>query len=420
MVPSRYMAGDGSHHHMGTQMVGHSDHAHLPHNLTSSDYFSPLEVPDKVMGILSLTCLLVGTPLNIIAVVYFRRQKPSASSAVYIAIALTDAWISLNGYPYFILMLNKRKPTLFSNYNFMQFWGISWEPFPYFSVYLVLVISIMRTLKVARPLVVIKRRVACAVILAYAVFLVGRYLIGFLMFGRYNMDIFDTYPYMKINNAVYEVIDFYLALICIAFPIIPIIISAVICIVTLLKQSTKTSCQSANKRRGKATVTVLVFTLVYILCNIPVFLCIGRYAVLTMFHVDLMSGPNQNLFLVRYFWPMTYISLVQLNSLLNPFVYLCRMDDFRLTRRGIPSFRLAQQNFLSSAVQEVVFRRGMDSMNNTPRTKVTVHTVVKARTRDSCSDKYLDVVEIQTFTSSSYQIQSETIDNCVHSPRSSL
>ena len=395
------MEGDGAHHHMGTENTGHSDVGGIMvnrTNLTSPDYFPPLDIPDKLMGLLSLTCLLVGTPLNIIAVCYFRRQKRSASSAVYIAIALTDTWISFNGYPYLILMLNKRKPTLFSNYDFMQFWGISWEPFPYFSVYLVLVISIMRTLKVTRPLVRIRRRVACAVILTYAIFLVGRYFIGFLLFGRYNMDIYDTYPFMRITNPAYEVIDFYLAVSCIAFPIIPIIISAGICIVTLLRQSADTACKSGSRNRYKATVTVLIFTLVYVLCNIPVFMCIVRYAVLTMFHIDLLSGPN--LFLVRYFWPMTYIALVQLNSLLNPFVYLCRMDDFRLTTRGV-FYAAAQPNFFSSAVLDAVPRRGHDSSPKT-RSTVEVHTVVRAH-RDQ--DKIIDVVEIKTFTSSTYKIQ---------------
>ncbi|KAL5262284.1 hypothetical protein ACHWQZ_G007866 [Mnemiopsis leidyi] len=391
------------HHHMGTENTGHPTGTftfNTSTNVTSPDYFPPLEIPDKMMGLLSLTCLLVGTPLNIIAVLYFRKQKRSASSAVYIAIAMTDTWISFNGYPYFILMFNKRRPTLFSNYSFMQLWGITWEPFPYFSVYLVLVTSIMRTLKVARPLIVIKRRVAGAVILGYAVFLVTRYLVGFLLFGRYDMDMYDTYPYMRVTSPVYEVIDFYLAVTCIAFPIIPIIISAVICIVTLLRESAGTSCESANKNRFKATVTVLIFTFVYVLCNIPVFLCIGRYAVLTMFHTDLLHGPN--LFLVRYFWPMTYISLVQLNSLLNPFVYLCRMENFRLATQGLLS-SAAQPNFLSSAVQEAFLRRVKDPGKYTPD-RVVVKTVVKAhRDQDKCLA--VDVVEIKTFTSSTYKIQ---------------
>jgi hypothetical protein len=208
---------------------------------------------------------------------------------------------------------------------------------------------------------------------------------------------YDTYPYMHITNHAYSKVDFYLAIASLACPIFPIIVSAVICMTTILWSRTGprggNTCSGTGRMRTKATVTVLIFTLVYVVCNIPIAVCVGRWAILSLTKVDIFRGPN--LFLARYIWPITYVALVQLNALVNPFVYLSRMDAFRLTTRKIirmsllrrrPSIRIhgttvADEMRYNVHTYRVEYSRSYEMGNLTPAVSqnglsaVSLHTV---------------------------------------------
>ena len=294
------------------------------------DPMYPLEGVDKLLGVFCLFCLLVGTPANILSFLYFRKQAPTASSVLYSVISLTDTWICFNGYPTAVLLLSNRSPALFEDFTFRQLWGLTWEPFPYFSVSLVLMISLTRTIKIVAPMVQIKRKHVLIPVIGYAVFLAVRFLVGFIFFGKYEMIPYGTYPFIHITDQTYTNFDLYLAMILLAFPIIPIIVSAAISTtVLMLSKNSSVSTPSTDKVKNQASVTVLIFTAVYIGCNVPVFLCYLRFAIfkLSGWKTDIFNGPS--VFLNRYIWLLTYIASVQLNSLLNPCVYFSRMTDFR-------------------------------------------------------------------------------------------
>ena len=293
---------------------------------------APIPELDQLLGSLCLISLLIGTPANIISFIYFYRQTPyTALSTLYTAIAATDAWISLNGYPNAVLLLSSRDPGLFGDYTFRQLWGLTWEPMPYFSVFLVLVISLMRTVKIVWPTHQVKQKHVVILIGSYAAFLVVRFLVGITFFGKYGLSkAYPGYPYIQISDITYTAFDLYLSLVSLAFPIVPIIVSASISMTMLiLSKRTTASTHRSDKIKNYATVTVLIFTLVYISCNIPVFLCYLRFAIwkLSDWKVDIFHGPS--VFLDRYIWILTYITQVQLNSFLNPCVYLLRMGKFR-------------------------------------------------------------------------------------------
>lgn len=55
-----------------------------------------------------------------------------------------------------------------------QVWGLTWEPLPYFSVFLVLLISVLRTIGIVIPLYSISKTAVRAAITTYLVFLVAR------------------------------------------------------------------------------------------------------------------------------------------------------------------------------------------------------------------------------------------------------
>ena len=226
-------------------------------------------------------------------------------------------------------------------------------------------------------------------------YIVYLYLVssGVLFFGQYILLPYDAYPYMSITSPWYEIVDFYLAVLCMALPIIPILACSGVCIASLLAPAPTRRNQAPTRLRSRATVTVLLFTLVYLACNIPVFMCIARYAVLSLWHVDFLgSGPD--VFLLRYFWPITYISLVQVNSLLNPFVYLYRMCEFRYSVVGTlgggskprPASQRTVVRFAGGQVQtaQVVWReRNGDTSSGQRFTSVGAETQVGGERRES-------------------------------------
>ena len=78
--------------------------------------------------------------------------------------------------------------------------------------------------------------------------------------------------------------------------------------------------------RRKATITIILFTLVYILFHVPVFLNYTRF-IISMY---VTGSFAEGVFYEKYIWLMTYVMTVALNSLVNPLIYLLRMSRFRL------------------------------------------------------------------------------------------
>ena len=77
--------------------------------------------------------------------------------------------------------------------------------------------------------------------------------------------------------------------------------------------------------KRKATITIIIFTLVYLVFHVPVFLNYTRFVV----SLYLTGRFHQGMFFERYIWLMTYVMTVAVNSLVNPIVYLCRMSRFK-------------------------------------------------------------------------------------------
>jgi hypothetical protein len=248
-------------------------------------------------------------------------------------ITITDTLSCLNCYPVISTLLNNRNPGPFSHFYFCQFWGITWEPLPYFSVFLVLLISLLRTVGLVRPLIRISKKKVAIAMVFYALFLILRFLTGALLFGAYKYDYTSSYSYIHIHNETYQWLDLYLAMILLMLPILPIIVSAAITSYYVLRSGIKTKApiKSSGRAKRHATVTVLIFTLVYIACNLPVTITLVWFSTLvfTGFTKNIFQSLHIELFTKYYIWPTTFVILVQLNAGINPIIYCYRMLEFR-------------------------------------------------------------------------------------------
>ena len=224
-----------------------------------------------------------------------------------------------------------RDPTLFENYYYRQFWGVTWEPIPYYSIFLVLVISVLRTFAMIKPLTVVPTKLIIGILIGYICFLEIRFWIGMLAFGDYTFSPPSAYCFINITNIHYQKIDLYLAISLYSLPIIPIILSSIISVIFLFLSSLNPviSKNSKRTRKHQATITVLIFTSIYIVCNIPVFITSLWFSLIIFYQINILDQDNNNYYLKYYNWLLSYIILVQVNAGLNPIVYFTRMRDFR-------------------------------------------------------------------------------------------
>ena len=93
-----------------------------------------------------------------------------------------------------------------------------------------------------------------------------------------------------------------------------------------------TSDSNTHLLKTRATVTIIIVTLVYIAFNLPAVLNYSRYMILIyVTGIDFLDASNSkaNKFLQNHIWVLAYVITVALNSLVNPLVYMLRMSSFR-------------------------------------------------------------------------------------------
>ena len=277
-----------------------------------------------------MSCHVIATPLNLLSFYLFKKQKSSPTFLVYMLISLTNTWLSIGSFPYTVVMLTgSRDLAFFNNYVFRAVWTVLWEPSIAFSVFLVLMVTTLRTITI-----VVKRKITVQkswVIIATASYAAFIWLEVVVMsfFGNFTTDE-DAIPYLNHDVKLFNLILQILSFVELAFPVVPLVILTCLTSSTLLKsaQNPGTSNRSAALKKD-ATVTVITFTVVFIALKLPLFVCFIRWIpfLVTDYQYDIFGGPN--VYLDLYSWPVAYIVLIQVNALTSPLIYLSRMTWFR-------------------------------------------------------------------------------------------
>ncbi|KAL5253330.1 hypothetical protein ACHWQZ_G013200 [Mnemiopsis leidyi] len=314
-------------------------------------------ITNSIFGVIYVVCTVFGTPGNILAVLYFRsgrmqqgsqstRRKMSVNKAyfdqLFQVICITDAIICLSVVPNAVSFFDNRSRAWFDNDIFCSGWGLLWEILPYFSVFLVGVMSISRLVVLISPLLTLNSTAMFCCVSGYAVYLTLRSIVPVsLSMAEYVFDRTDVFCFelpvksssQSASQLGYWRFNTISRLLQLAFPIFPIILSSVAIVSTLFLLSRKQARRNKTTTPGSsATVTVLIFTLVYILCNLP-----GTANYLLMV-LALKGGCSEECYhtvyagyniLIWYSWNFTYVLCVAVNSAVNPAIYCLRMSEFR-------------------------------------------------------------------------------------------
>ena len=303
------------------------------------------DISNEIFGLTLSAIFIFGTVGNILSLFHFRSQKRDISSTVYMFITTNDIVISVAVLPVAVSFLSGREPALFFSKEIgCTVWWYLWHSAVRMSIFLVLCLCVSRTLALLKPFYKQKIRVLILVVVMYFVVQIIEFL-GFSM-NRFMHDNNQERVEIEFNpmsarpemfvpmriskSTVFRV----LILIRNTTYTIPALVVATSCIITAVsvnRSGKQMRLREIQKSRRRATITILLFALLYGACNIPM---VVEYIVQT-YAAGRPDGWRwlNSLFSFDTSWNYsntTHVVLIAANSALNPFLYFWRMPRLRL------------------------------------------------------------------------------------------
>ena len=293
---------------------------------------------DISIGSMYLIILLLGSAGNILGFIWLWRVSPKKHNElffrnIYRMMNILDCFICLSLVPEIEAFWRGRASVLFDQPAFCMFWALKWELLPSASVFIVAVLSISRMISVACPLYQLNFKVLKILAVFYFLAIFAAMLVPMLMGlsdtsfektdGACSLEPIKT-SFMRGNTLIF--------IIELGLPIVPIIVSAVITTVYLAKARARSAkVRSSVKLHNKATKTVVLVTVTYMVCNVPCFINFVYFLYgLGQGEILPFRDRYKTTFLRWYVWNLTYVFSVALNASLNPVVYLVRIKQFRI------------------------------------------------------------------------------------------
>ena len=296
------------------------------------------ETADKICGIICCLCFMLGTFGNIASLFYFKSKKREMSSVIYMLITANDVIISMAVLPTGISLISNRQPgIIFGSKYGCEVWTDVWHTAVQFSVFLVLCLSLTRTVSLLRPFKQQKIKYLVISIALYLMLLLCRILITPSLDGlsaEFNdhlsrcelsvTSLFDRDTVITTLSIGYNIVY--------TTPAFVVAISCAISVVVLTRKNRNVQQRELQQSRNRATTTILLFALLYGVCNVPLVIesilmtyaqCSGNWIVYLNF--NRMSDFT----FYSYYSIVIRTLLIAINSAVNPILYFWRMPPLR-------------------------------------------------------------------------------------------
>ena len=282
---------------------------------------------DASLGSILIMCMIIGIPSNLLSLVYFSQQARKGSKTVYDVLytlaSTTDTCTLITSFgPVTVLMSHtNRAPGVFSNPALCSSWTVVFYFVTRFSLFLVMMISVCRTIAIRAPFCVINKRAVLFACTSYAAWILVKDVF-FISMGAVSVKNYQSdwasciFMYDKGLGTVY------VGFVAIELVVVTLIIVAtfLVCFFSLLTTPAHTSTMTARFRG--ISKAIAIFTSLCLTCSLPVIFLI----ILTLEGVDI--GLNHQV--LHYLRFLSYVFLVILNAALNPGVYIMLMPTYRL------------------------------------------------------------------------------------------
>ena len=282
---------------------------------------------DTLLAVTLTLCTLVGLPGNIVSLLYFYSSKQrNFSSLIYSLVSIVDICICVVQIPVMIALFNTRRPGIFAEPTFCKAWNAAFFYLQQMSMFLVLLMSVSRSIKVIFLQYQIRRRYLVVSFLLYSCIIAIRFTMVWI-FGRGDHTMFayrheDVQCFYDLKTEPFSYIDQLIYSLCVGIPPIVTTISFVIFIVVVCQKS---KVSQMNKTRRQAAVTMGMFTILFLTCNLPCLVNNTLWFVTKLYHGNFYGST----FMFYYSWVISEVFCTVLNAALNPVLYFCRMKSMR-------------------------------------------------------------------------------------------
>ena len=284
---------------------------------------------DMAISVLAMIFMAIGILGNGLSFLYFRRKvEVSLPLYLYAIVSAIDFCEASLSFPVIDSLLNARHPRLFDHAGFCLFWALMFSYLRRMSIIMVMAVCLTRAIATSNPFRNVRTSTVLFTIIAYTglIFIVDVvYLSSNWLQTEYRpkeslCEVFSTLVNAKV--AVYSI----LLQIELLIPCCAVIVSFFVCMVSL--RGWRTGSRRAKTRR-RATVTIALFSLVFLICNFPVFLLQLDYLLANFTNITTVDEFSHQAFLGWYAHLLSHFLLSLLNTAVNPCLYFLRMPNYR-------------------------------------------------------------------------------------------
>ena len=310
---------------------------------------------DTIIGITMVICTLIGLPGNALALTHFARSRRNdVATLLYLCNCTCDLIISLAHIPVTVALLHARKPGVMNELWFCATWAIGFFLLQKIGIFFVMLLSVFRTLAIVVPFWRISKKSALAILIGYIVAMVTYEIVWTNLKGHFLYLSVGPFCFVQPVQGMYKTITIIIAL-QVGLPSIITILSLVTSTSALLRETTVGVSSALSRRKQQASVTITLFTALFICCNSPYLL------LMILEHIRILRslrypGPylgNEVVF--WYVWPISSVLCITVNAAVNPLLYMWRMKRFRRLVCGVLRGQLVEAS--TESVQDTVSRR---------------------------------------------------------------
>ena len=291
-----------------------------------------------------LLCFVIGFPLNCLALKHFiNTNRRDLSTLLYIIGCTIDICSSLIPLPVAVNLMNKRRPGAFKSIIFCSMWYFLLLLLQQMSMFVVMLISLSRTIVIVCPFYKVKKKVVLLSVLVFGIYQCTWNTWWLLTADEtyYDMPVGFSQAYSEtITDALFQ-IHFN---ICSGASKIIVFLSF---LASVAKLKMDIFTDASRTRNRYASITITYFAALFLVCNFFTFLNCVLYTATKVRHKTYPGPFYKSNFMFFYSWLLSEVMCHVLNASLNPILYIWRMKEMRLGIWNlIKSRRLTAENRL--------------------------------------------------------------------------
>ena len=295
---------------------------------------------DVLYGSVSLCSCFFGSVANLLSVRYFARNHRKVSNNVYLWMGAFDF---LTCFSMIHFGLSRLNPAVGADILGNGFWcnlfGFTYNISSRLSVFIVAVQSILRSYCLVYPFRKLKLKVPILILSTMALVQIFQASLPYLRSKRYRYNTMWTTCLWYLDDIIsptsplYSVLYIFTLILPFLLPALPVLVSCGVSIkyiraayptqltISRNPKITQLACYFKSNIKRRASITVVIITVVYIVFNMPYWI----YLIFNMVLNEPLGGSYFN----TYFGILLNPLCVIFNAAINPIIYFLRIADMK-------------------------------------------------------------------------------------------